>query len=297
MGPFFPFVILGFLGSVLPLALVVFLVVAVLGGRYEEDPDRERPRAIYLASACFVGVVTVIASVFMLVTAILGLTSDSDSFVGASDSVRITAQAPQFDEDGNLIEDGEFAQDEPFEEPQFEEREFDSAFADDEDNADISAAVMGGIVLLIALGILAFHDPRLTRLVAISRGPAARVYVKYLYLLCFVAVLVVLGAGAFALYSLYGVAAPGVAQVGSRGDALRGFASAVSLVVTAGLIFMIHWRRADALVVERGVTEPGFGAAPPAPRTRPPAPPAPEPPAPPSPTRGRIRRAAPPPTE
>ena len=98
-------------------------------------------------------------------------------------------------------------------------------------------------------------------------------YVKYLYVLCFVAVMVVLGAGAYSLYSVYGAAAPGVAQVGERSDALRNLASGLSLLVTALAIFLIHWRRADGLVVERAVTEP------------------------PSPTRGRIRRAAPPPAE
>ena len=260
MGPFFPFVFFGFLGSVLPLALIVLLIVAVLGGRFEDDPDRERPRAIYLASACFVAMVTLIGAAFMVVTALLGLTSDSESFAIATGSSRsaITAQAPEFDEEGNLIERGEFTQDESF----GSTSEFQSSFDDDEDNGDISAAVMAGIVGLLALGILAFHDPRLTRLVAASRGPAARVYVKYLYVLCFVAVVVLLGAGAYSLYSLFGVIAPGVAQIGERGDAMRSVASGLALVVTAVPIFMIHWGRADDLVVERGVTEPGFGAPP-----------------------------------
>ena len=125
---FFPFVVFGFLGSVLPLALTILLIIAVLGGRYEDDPDRERPRAVYLASACFVALVTIIGAVFMFVTALLGLTNDSESFAFASDSAtgRVTARAPAFDEDGNLIERGEFAQDEPFEEPEFEERQLGS---------------------------------------------------------------------------------------------------------------------------------------------------------------------------
>ena len=273
----------GLLGSVLPLGLLVLLIVAVLSGRYEPDPARERPRAVYLAAASFLGIFTLLGAAFMVISSLLGLTTDSgvsfaESRSGSANSGILRTQPPEFDEDGNVVEDESEADDGPgaFD---FEETLFDAESAD---NRDIAGAVGGTIVGLIALGIALFHYPKLRGLVRRSIGPATRVYTKYLYLVCFIAVVIVLGAGTFALFSLFGVAAPGVADVASRSDAARDLASAAVLAVGAALVFLFHWRRADEVDTAAGVAlgEP-----------LPPAAPAVEdvPP-----TRGRIVRRTPP---
>jgi len=63
--------ILGFLPLIVVLAIVA---VVILGDRKEPDPQRDRPLAVYLGTACFVGVAMLLMSVFVVVTGATSIT-------------------------------------------------------------------------------------------------------------------------------------------------------------------------------------------------------------------------------
>jgi len=254
----------GLLGSLFPIALLALLVIVVLSGRHEPDPTRERPQAIYLAAACFVGLVTLLAALVVVVVALVGLTGNGhwSSYPSYSESrsAEVPASPPDgFAGDGNAPSFGSpprfgnganapspfLRRVPPRSGPSWEQLARPSRQG--QRNRDIAMAVRGAIVAVLALGLLVFHDPKLTRVVAASPGPAARVGAKYLYLVCFVTALIMLGAGTVALFSVFAAAAPGVAGVASRANALRHVASAGVLAAGAALVFVRHWRRSTML--------------------------------------------------
>jgi hypothetical protein len=100
---------------------------------------------------------------------------------------------------------------------------------------------MSLIAAVVGLGILWVH-----RMLFESRhtatGAARRVFRAYLLVLCLTVVVIGAISGAIALYSLYAFVAPGVTDVGGRGEALRTFGPAAVLLAGCGLLWMWHWR-------------------------------------------------------
>lgn len=114
----------------------------------------------------------------------------------------------------------------------------------------VREAVQAGLIALAAAAVLVFHGRRLRELVSdpgFQTSSAKRAYVAYLYAVCFVAVLAVVGAGAAAAYGLVRVVAPSVIATGpaslERDEGVVDVVANGFLALGAGLIFAFHWVR------------------------------------------------------
>jgi hypothetical protein len=141
---------------------------------------------------------------------------------------------------------------------------------------DVSGVVGGVIVGAIALALLWFHVPKLRDLADNSSGPGARIYARFLYLLCGLTLITGLAAAGTAIYAVYGMLAPDTAGAGEASDALRNFIAAAAVTAVAAALFQRSWGASEDLAaVGAEVVVVEEESPPPAPR--------------------RPRRAAPPP--
>jgi hypothetical protein len=136
-------------------------------------------------------------------------------------------------------------------------------------------AIVGGIVTVVALGVLVVHirrglevsgraDPR--------TGPLGRVAQSYVASVSFIAVILTSVSAAVVLYELVRIVAPGVFAVsGSRVDTLRPMLAAAYLALASLAVLVVHMRFVPPEV--RRVRWPAPAAAPP--YTAPPPPPGP----------------------
>jgi hypothetical protein len=104
-----------------------------------------------------------------------------------------------------------------------------------------NAFALAFIAALVGLGILWVHRSLFDSRHA-ATGAARRVFRAYVLVLCLTVVVVGAIAGGIALYSLYAFVAPGVTDVGGRGEALRTFAPAAVLLAGCGGLWAWHWR-------------------------------------------------------
>ena len=75
----------GVAAGFIQLGLLIFVIVAVVGGRSEEDPDGVRPASIYYHGAQFVAVFAVLFGAFVTLASLLNLTLDNgDEYFGSS---------------------------------------------------------------------------------------------------------------------------------------------------------------------------------------------------------------------
>jgi uncharacterized membrane protein len=123
------------------------------------------------------------------------------------------------------------------------------------EDAAVRGAVQAGLVVAAALVVLVFHARRrreLQRMEDYDVGaPVWRIDRAYLYVVCFVAVLVALFALGAGAYGLFRVLAPGVTgdEISDHLERQEGVAQLISLVWLglAGLyVFMRSWREAAA---------------------------------------------------
>jgi hypothetical protein len=250
-----PFGFLGFGVTIVPLAVLVLVIVLIVGGRREPDPEQQRPAAIYYALVQFVTVFVVLFALFAMASSLLNLTtSDSASSdrIFSDFSVGPTFAGPGgrpviVGGDGTL--NGGVL------------REHGSRSQHDQDWAD---AVRAFIVVLVAGAIFAFHERRRPRFP--PGTPGHRVWKTYLYAVSFVAVLTTVGALTGALFKVWEGIAPGITGDGPRSHAFRDAGSVAFLALTAGLVF---WRHLSWAEPPRGRE-----AAAPPPAWRPPAEPA-----------------------
>jgi hypothetical protein len=229
----------------LPLVLLVGLLIAVLAGRSEPDPRRERPEAIYLSVVTFLGVGLLLAATWLTASGLMALTDTRGEaagwFGGSGTSIEI-APVPR----------GRIAPRplNPFEASKI-------SYGDRNHDNDVSQVIGGLIAGALALGLLRFFSPKLQDLGDNSEGPGARIYARLLYLLCGTTLIVALGAAATAVYSVFGMIAPDTAGVGGVTDAVRSLLSAAALAVVAGYLFRRCWTRSEDLAaVGRPAPEP-----------------------------------------
>jgi hypothetical protein len=289
------FLLSSFIVPVGALALIV-LVVAAVSARGEPDPTGRRPYAAYLFVVSFLALFTMVFAGFAMVSSLVHLaTRDSqsgqiDSLPGSSDSGAGVSGTIRDPKTGNTITIGR------------PDSSLLTAIDDQQDNADIRSAVQAGLVLVVAGLVLVFHSGRAQRLVdepGFLETPSRRLYQAYLYSVCFVAMVTALGALAAAGYGAFRAVAPGIASgentrlvqivgSGNSDESKKGIAELVSsgvLSLSALLVFLVHWRRAEG-VLSGGTVPPAAPAPSPAPAPPPPPPPpaappplAPEPPA------------------
>jgi len=199
-------------------AEVIVLVVVIagsVGGKNEPDPGGERPLAIYLAAAVVIATFTLFAGIGMTADAVKNLAEDNNGSYATT-----------------VFGDDEFFDDTAA-----------SSGDDAQRNSEITALVLGVIVLAVGAAVLAFHDPKQRRLSQNSDGPGLRVAEKTAYILCFSALVAMVAAGAAVVYGAYAAIAPGVSGVGDRDQALRDLIPPVALLAAAAGIFIINWSR------------------------------------------------------
>jgi hypothetical protein len=212
---------------VLLLGVLVLVVAAVAGGRNEADPDGERPLALYLAAMAFVTIFLSLGAFSTIVASAVdaGLGDDGPSFT-STESITI-GEGPISDE---------------FEAP---EPILPDTFGDQRDNERIRSMVIAGLLLAAAGGLFFWHDQRLNDFRNSARTPGWRTAQVSGYAICFLALLTGLGAVVALGYAIFQAAAPGIAGIAERKDALQpGIVSAVVAVASAG-IFVYHWARLD----------------------------------------------------
>lgn len=204
-----------FLGG-LPFLIIGIAFIALLAGKAEPDPDHERPRALYLAAASYIAVLVLLAASFFVFEGLLGF-SDKDS--------------------GSVT----FSMDDDFD---------GSGYRIKENHDDDVSGVVGGLIAgALAVGVLAFHLPKLRD--TAPDGPGARVYSRYLYLACFAALLAGLFSFGGAIYQLLAGVAPDTLGNGDRADALRSVATGLGVSAVAAAVFVRHWRFSEALRAAR----------------------------------------------
>jgi hypothetical protein len=235
-------VLLGFLGPTLVLALIVLGIAALAGGRGDNDPDGRRPYALYLAGVAFLTLVTSLGAFGVIASATVDAVHNGDSGPALSEDIEVGGQF------GSSVTLG-------------------SSSSKDERTR---TAVAGLIALGLALPLAWWHQDRLRRLATdpATTGTAAwRTAQSYLYGVCFVTMLVALGAAAAAAYAVFSAIAPGISGIGKRSNGVADAATALLLGGAAVALFAFHWRQGD----RRGLRAPVAVAA------SPPVPPMPEP--------------------
>ena len=256
------------------VAVVAFAIVAVVAARRDPDPAGTRPYAIYLSLILFVAVFTALFAATALISNIVRIPLQEYGVAGtaypghAIPTALLRRLGPLHGALGSRLDRGHAA-----------------------------GAVQAALVLVAAVLVLWFHVGRIQDLVREPRfenSPGRRTYQVYLHAVSFVAMTILLFAGASALYGIFRVAAPGTTgpqlpATVERGEGIAQLVATTFLALAAYAIFAYHWHRTRTL---RGV-----GPVPPLGRhavPRAPLPPVAEPEAPPEPA-VPVSEEAPPP--
>src|SRR3989442_6831457 len=161
-----PLALLAFGAGFVPFALVVVIIVVLVAGRREPDPDHQRPAAIYYALVQFVTVFAVLFALSAMAASLFNLgTSDNEyrggrAFRSRSGVVELHAERGP---------SGAFFQ-----------REVGRSYSNGNANdADWSSAVRAAIIAVVAAGIWFLHERRRPRFE--PGTPGRRVQVTFMY--------------------------------------------------------------------------------------------------------------------
>lgn len=250
-GGFFTLLIgIGFLAPLLVVGLVVLGVVAI--SKADFDPSGRRPYAFYLFAVSFVALFTMVYSAAGMITTLTELVGDDDdSAIFFDDSSSSGSSSDNFNSDDDFSFDEDSGIDSGSSGSGRGQVRPQTDFEDERNDEIIRTAAQAGTVGLVALGLFAFHWTRARRMVDepdFAGSPASRVYNAYLYVVCFVAAITILIAGAIALYGVFRVAFPEIASSGISDDAereggLRQLASAGVVLAIGLLLALTHWRQ------------------------------------------------------
>jgi divalent metal cation (Fe/Co/Zn/Cd) transporter len=199
---------LSFGAGFIQLGLLIFVIIAAVGARAEEDPDGERAAGIYYNGVLFLAVFAVLFAAFVIVVSLLNLTIDK----GGNEFFSVPGSH----------------------------------------DADWNAAVHALLAGVVAAGLYFAHDRRRTR--RSWTTPGRRIRRTYLYLASFVAVVIATVAVVAALWTLWGIVAPGVAGAGPRSESLISLASTLFLAAGALFIVWTYVREAEPELPFRGPT-------------------------------------------
>ena len=245
------------LGTLVPLGffgLLILLVVAVTN-RGETDPGGRRPYAAYLFLVCFVGVFVLLSSTFALANAGVRVVTNTDAHNGSHVEFGLGgSQRQTFTACGRAIpvplagSDSLSSAVTPC--PQPFGHTLRSGTERGRHDAAARTAAQAGLVALVAALLLAFHLRRVPQLVnepGFAGSGAERMYRTYLYAVCFVAVLILVGAAVSAVYGVFRALGPGVFAPSTLHARKVGVAELLSGAILAGLaaiVFVTHWQRA-----------------------------------------------------
>jgi chromate transport protein ChrA len=220
-----------------PLLFIAVLVVGAvgMGSRRDADPTGRRPLAIYLLSVIFVALVTALISL----TAIAG--------AGA----RLVVGSSQGGNGGCLTNEfGEVTCP-----PGGSSGNFGFQSTSQNDNPQWVQLAQSGMALIAALLVLAFHGRKAKELAhepQFLESAAVRAFSTYMYAMCFVTLLLLVGAAIAAFYGLFRVVAPGTTGLGDpaieRDGGIVQLVTAGTLALASLFVFRDHWGRTSRLV-------------------------------------------------
>jgi hypothetical protein len=235
------------------VATAVFAVVAAVTARRDPDPAGTRPYAIYLSLALFVTVFTALFAATALVSSLVRIPLKDNPFasVGSTGHLGVSSSSPL---ESRLNE------------------------------GHIGAAVLAALVVVAAVVVMWFHVRRLRELVrepGFDSSPGRRTYQVYLHAVTFVSTVILLFAGAAAVYGLFRAISPSttgpfVAPSAERGEGIAQAVSTGFLALAAYAVFVYHWHRTRTLRGAGPLRPRGRHSGPP---PRPPSPPEPPKPA------------------
>lgn len=223
------------------IGAIVGAVLILVAARRDDDRGGRRTPARYVALACFLSVFVTLFASFMVVGSLTQFIVDGDAQIEVDAGFDEFGGPGAFDEFG--VAPGEF---EVFAGPPNEP-------ARPSDDSLWRSAVQAGLVAIVAAGIFVFHRNQRNRVRASVAEDAAvtRVDRTYVYVVCFVAVAVVLVAASAGVYGVFRAIAPGVTSaIGGDIERQRGIADAISLAFLgagSALVFLMHWRDRDQI--------------------------------------------------
>jgi hypothetical protein len=248
------------------IGLIVMAIGAFSSDRREPDPTGRRPYAVYLFSVVFVTLFILLFSGISVISSIVriglpgnGVYSQSFTYGGSgvaySGKVAPVPAAVPYEPGPNQPAPYETLRPivvpQPGQEtPTLSPNQAPLVQRYDPNDERIRSAVQAGLVAIAAGLVLLFHARRAEELVhdpAFAEGPARRTYHVYLYAVCFVAILTTLVAGAFAVYGLFRIIAPGTSGFSphnvERNEGIHQLITSGLLALVAVAIFHFHWRR------------------------------------------------------
>ena len=243
------------LGTLVPLGFFGLLILLVVAARGETDPGGRRPYAAYLFLVCFVGVFVLLSSTFALANAGVRVVTNTDAHNGSHVEFGLGgSQRQTFTACGRAIPVPLGGSDSLSSEITPCPRPFGHTLRSGTErgrhDAAARTAAQAGLVALVAALLLAFHLRRVPQLVnepGFAGSGAERMYRTYLYAVCFVAVLILVGAAVSAVYGVFRALGPGVFAPSTLHARKVGVAELLSGAILAGLaaiVFVTHWQRA-----------------------------------------------------
>jgi hypothetical protein len=240
------------------IGLIVLVVASVASDRRDPDPTGRRPYSIYLVAVTLIALFALLFSSTAVVSALVQIPLRDevsyDAFGGGVSGGVSVAPQPAQPQPGQPQPPTGAGPGSGRVGPPTNIPPAPIATLHGANREHIRQAIQTALIAIAAAILLLFHARRLRELIhepGFAEGPARRAYQVYVYVVCFVGVLIVLVAGSLAAFGLVRIIAPGTTGFEGarfeRDDGIRQLATNGFLAIAAAAILRWHWLRAAAL--------------------------------------------------